>query len=129
VPGWSIADRHADDRGADAALPIVDDVDEVYPVEEGPAISLSELGPLWVPAGWAEDGGLFVRQLYDIPARVYRLDLGTRRREPLVTIAPPESSGVHWMSRLKVTPDKRIVGFTYSVESNTVLALDWHERN
>jgi serine/threonine protein kinase/dipeptidyl aminopeptidase/acylaminoacyl peptidase len=101
----------------------------VYPVEGGPAISLSELGPLWVPAGWAEDGGLFVRQLYDIPARVYRLDLGTRRREPLVTIAPPESSGVHWMSRLKVTPDKRMVGFTYSVESNTVLALDWHERN
>ena len=99
----------------------------LYPVDGGAPRALDALGPWWVPAGWSTDGGLFVRRLYEIPGRVYRLDLGTGRQELVTTVAPPESSGVIWMSRLKVTPDHRMAGFTYSVESNTVVAVDWRD--
>jgi len=42
-------------------------------------------------------------------------------------VSPPESTGVTWMPRLKVSPDERIIGFTYTVQMSTVLVLDWHD--
>ena len=101
----------------------------LYPVDEGgKPVAFPELGaPPWVPAGWAEDGTLFVRQLYEMPARVFRLDTRTGDRRLFATVSPPESTGVTWMPRLKVSPDERIIGFTYTVQMSTVLVLDWHD--
>jgi len=98
----------------------------LYPVDGGPAVALPELGAYWVPAGWAEDGTLFIRRLYDVPSQVFRLGLRTRERQLFTTVVPPESTGVTWIPRLKVAPDGRTIGFTYGVYTSTVLALDWH---
>jgi serine/threonine protein kinase/Tol biopolymer transport system component len=103
-----------------------DGVLTLYPVDGGPAVALSELGAPWAPAGWAENGTLFIRRLGQLPAQVFRLDLRTRERQLFATVATPESIGVSTINRLKVTPDGRTIGFSYFVATGTVVTLDWH---
>jgi Tol biopolymer transport system component len=97
----------------------------VVPVSGGPPLLLSEPGEPWVPAGWDGNGALFARRLYDIPARVFRVDLATGARQPIATAGPLDKSGVNWIIRLKVAAASRTIGFSYPVNQSKVLLLSW----
>ncbi len=97
----------------------------VVPVSGGPPLPLSEPGEPWVPAGWDGNGALFARRLYDVPARVFRVDLTTGARQSFATAAPPDTSGVNWIIRLKVAAASRTIGFSYPVNQSKVLLLSW----
>ena len=97
----------------------------VVPVSGGTSVPLSEPGEPWVPAGWDGNGALFARRLYDVPARVFRVDLTTGARQPIATATPLETSGVSWIVRLKVAAASRTIGFSYPVNQSKVLLLSW----
>ena len=97
----------------------------VYPVAGGPPVLLSEPGDPWVPAGWDGNGALFARNLYDVPARVFSVDLATGARRLFATVAPPDRSGVTWILRLKVATATKTIGFSYPIFHSKVLLLSW----
>ena len=100
----------------------------LFPVGGGAAARLTEPGEPWAPAGWDTRGHLFVRRLYEVPARVYTLDPASGARQPFATITPPDASGFDWMFRLKVAANGSAIGFTYAYGQGTVLMLSWGDR-
>jgi hypothetical protein len=66
------------------------------------------LEPGDVPLRWSVDGGsLFVFRFDELPARIRRVELATRTREVVATIAPPDPAGVESIVAAQVTPDGR----------------------
>jgi len=72
-------------------------------------------------AEWSADGRfLYVWRGGEIPVRVDRLELATGRRESWKSVAPPDSTGVSWVSNLVIAPD----GQSYAYYYQRVLADD-----
>ena len=66
------------------------------------------LEPGDVPMRWSVDGGsLFVFRFDELPARIRKVELATRTREVVATIAPPDPAGVESIVAAQVTPDGR----------------------
>jgi hypothetical protein len=63
---------------------------------------------------WTSDGrSLYVRRWDEIPARVFRLDLGTGRRELWKQIMPADHTGVVKISGILPSPDGRAYAYSY----------------
>ena len=64
--------------------------------------------------GWTADGrNAFVFRRGEIPARVFRVDIPTGRRQLWSTLTPPEPAGVGGISSVLATPDGRTVIYSY----------------
>ena len=64
--------------------------------------------------GWTEDDqAVFVYAHGQLPARVFRLDLATGRREPWRDVLPSDPSGVVTIVPLLFTPDGRSYVYSY----------------
>jgi serine/threonine protein kinase len=90
----------------------LDGVVTLFPVQGGPPIPLSELGKDVVPAGWTPDGQLWVR-FRDVPSRLLRYDIASRRQVEERTISPSDPTGVSRIPTIRITPDGRTVAFDY----------------
>ena len=80
----------------------------LYPVDGGEPRPIRGISANDVVVAWAADGhSLFVAEsrIARLPARVFRLDLATGRRELWREIAPADRSGVAGINRLLITPD------------------------
>ncbi len=86
----------------------------LYPVDGGEPRPISGIAEGEVPVQWTPDGGaLYVRRWDEMPARVFRLDLGTGRRELWKQIMPADHTGVVKISTILPTPDGRAYGYSY----------------
>ncbi len=66
------------------------------------------------PIRWSGDGrSLYVRGAEDFPARVYRVDALTGHKSLWKEFAPPDSSGLFRITRVRVTPDGKSYVFGY----------------
>jgi eukaryotic-like serine/threonine-protein kinase len=87
----------------------------LYPVAGGEPRAIPGLQPRETPLRWSGDGrSLFVR-LADpnpLPLRVVKLDLQTGRREPWLTLTPPDPAGVSGIPYIDLSADGR--GYVYS---------------
>jgi len=86
----------------------------IYPVDGGAPRPLagSEAGES--PILWSADGGsLFVYRTSDTPARVFKVDIPTGRRELWKTIAPADRSGLVAIDNIVMTPDTRSYAYSY----------------
>ena len=86
----------------------------IYPVDGGAPRPLagSEAGES--PILWSADGGLlFVYRTSDTPARVFKIDIATGRRELWKTIAPADRSGLVAIDNIVMTPDTRSYAYSY----------------
>jgi len=86
----------------------------IYPVDAGAPRPLagSEAGES--PILWSADGGLlFVYRTSDTPARVFKVDAATGRRELWKTIAPADRSGLVAIDNIVMTPDTRSYAYSY----------------
>jgi eukaryotic-like serine/threonine-protein kinase len=84
----------------------------LFPVEGGAPVPLPELGKDVVPVGWTLDGQLWVR-FRDVPSRMLRYDVRTRRPLEERTVAPSDPTGVSRIPSLRITPDGKTVAFDY----------------
>jgi hypothetical protein len=64
---------------------------------------------------WSADGrALFLwRRDAGAPARVFRLDLSTGRKEPWLELRPPDPAGIYSFTSLVVTPEGKSYAYTY----------------
>ncbi len=86
----------------------------LYPVDGGEPRPISGIADGDVPIQWTADGrSLYVRRWDEIPARVFRLDLTTGRRELWKQIMPADRTGVVQIRGILPTPDGRAYAYSY----------------
>jgi Tol biopolymer transport system component len=65
-------------------------------------------------AGWSRDGReIFVYSRNGLPAKVYRVNWKTGRRELMREIAPPDRAGIHSVIGMNITPDGGTYAYSY----------------
>ena len=114
VTGRRILHLSADERWA--ATLDGDNRMALVALRDGSVTRLPEAGADAVPRGWSSEGHLWVtRGGEQTPARaqLLRFDVDHRRVLEERTIAPAESSGSIYIRDLVVSPDGRLVAFTY----------------
>ncbi|HSS45336.1 MAG TPA: hypothetical protein VLO07_08350, partial [Thermoanaerobaculia bacterium] len=85
-----------------------------YPVEGGSPIPIEGLAEGEVPVQWSADGqALYVYRIGDVPARVFRLDLSTGRRELWKELTPPDPAGISGIQYLQIAPDGKAYAYDY----------------
>ncbi|MGO9064285.1 MAG: protein kinase domain-containing protein [Myxococcaceae bacterium] len=90
----------------------LEDVVTLFPLDGGPPVPLPELGKDAVPAGWTMTGQLWVRSL-DVPSRMRRYEVRSRRILEERTLTPSDPTGVWRIPQVHMTPDGRAVAFDY----------------
>jgi len=86
----------------------------LYPVDGGESRPISGIAEGDVPIQWTADGrSLYVRRWDELPARVFRLDLETGRRELWKQIMPADHTGVVQIRGGLPTPDGRAYAYSY----------------
>jgi serine/threonine protein kinase/Tol biopolymer transport system component len=87
----------------------------IYPVAGGEPRPLPGFEPGDVAIHWAGDGqSVFVRKLFEVPAKVWRLDLATGRRVLWKELGPADLAGVRGITAIVISPDTRWYAYTYS---------------
>jgi eukaryotic-like serine/threonine-protein kinase len=84
----------------------------IYPIDGGQPKLIPGLDPYEGPIGWCDDGrSLFIYRLGELPARIYRLNIATGKKQFVRQLMPPDLSGVTDISAIFITPDGR--GYVY----------------
>ena len=87
----------------------------LYPIGGGEPAPVPGLAGLDTPLGWAEDGkSLYVYVRGEYPARVFRLDPATGRRELWKELTPPDPAGINTISPPRITPDGKAYVYSYN---------------
>jgi Tol biopolymer transport system component len=87
----------------------------LYPLEGGEPAPLAGLADLDVPLGWTADGrSLYVYKRGEYPARVFRLDPATGKREFWKELTPPDPAGINTISPPRITPDGKAYVYSYN---------------
>ncbi|HEY3203822.1 MAG TPA: protein kinase [Thermoanaerobaculia bacterium] len=85
-----------------------------YPLEGGSPLLIEGLAEGEVPVQWSADGrSLYVYRIGDVPARIFRLDLSTGRRELWKELTPPDPAGTNTIQNVQITPDGRAYAYFY----------------
>jgi hypothetical protein len=85
----------------------------IYPVDGGqerpiPGIEVGEL-----PIQWSTNTSLFVSRPGDLPAKVFRIDLTTGRRELVKQVTPLDPAGVFSIDPILMTRDGKAYVYSY----------------
>ena len=84
----------------------------IYPIDGGESKLIPGLEPYEGPIGWCDDGqSLFVYHLGELPAKIFRLNIGSGKKQFVRQLMPPDLSGVTDISAIFITPDGR--GYVY----------------
>ena len=86
----------------------------LYPLEGGEPTGLAGLTAEHVPIRFAPDGRtLFFMTRGEIPARLYRYDVASGRKELWRELAPADRAGLNTIARAVVTPDGQTYAYSY----------------
>jgi len=91
-----------------------DEVLTIYSVDGGNPIPLPELGRGASPIRWAKDGTLWVTRSAEVPGRIFRYDLESRKVLEERTLSPHENVGMTDLRRVCLSGDGRSVAFGYT---------------
>jgi eukaryotic-like serine/threonine-protein kinase len=86
----------------------------LYPLEGGeptplPGLSVDDVAIRFTPDGRT----LFFQRRGEIPARVYRYDLASGRKEPWRELMPSDAAGLNTIARVVITPDAGSYAYSY----------------
>ena len=86
----------------------------VTPLEGGPSVPVRGIEPNDRPLRWTADGrSLFVGSVRDLPARVFRVDLATGRRELWKEFTPGDPTGITGIGADSISADGNTILFGY----------------
>ncbi len=111
---FTLATRPVSPDGRHAVLQDAEGRHVLVATEGGKAGPLAGLEPAEQPLRWAGDGrALYAYRPGEIPARVFRLEVASGRREPWLTLVPSDRSGVLAVNPVLLTPDGRTYVYGY----------------
>ncbi|MEO6326831.1 MAG: hypothetical protein ABIT01_14465, partial [Thermoanaerobaculia bacterium] len=86
----------------------------VCPVDGGPAAPLPGIEPGEIPMQWTADGRfLYACRGGSLPAKIFKIELETGRRELVREIVLSDAAGVASLERVQITPDGSFVAYAY----------------
>jgi Tol biopolymer transport system component len=86
----------------------------LYPLAGGEPSAIPGLTAEDTPTAWSADGRfLYVYRRRELPAKVYRLDVATGRKEFWRELMPFDAAGVRSISPPLVTPDGKSYAYAY----------------
>jgi len=86
----------------------------IYPVDGGASRPLPGAEALERAIVWSADGGsVYVYRSMESPAKVFKIDVATGKRELWKTIAPVDRAGLIAIDNIVMTPDARASAFSF----------------
>ncbi len=86
----------------------------IYPVDGGASRPLPGAEVQERPIVWSADGGsIYVYRSHESPARVFKIDIATGKRELWKTIAPVDRAGLIAIDNIVMTPDARAYAYSF----------------
>jgi serine/threonine protein kinase len=86
----------------------------VYPAEGGAPKPLANLEPREFPIQWSADGRfLYTHQVGELPAKIWRYEIATGRKELIKELSPADPAGVTSIANILITPDARSYVYRY----------------
>jgi hypothetical protein len=77
------------------------------------------------PIQWGTDGhSAFVWHLAEAPARIYRLDFGTGKRQLLRELPVPDPAGLELTGDVSITPEAKSYAFSYGRTLSELYVVD-----
>ena len=87
----------------------------IYPVDGGSERPLAGAETGESPVLWSADGGsLYVYRWTETPARIFKIDIVSGKRELWKTIAPADLAGLTTIVHIVMTPDARSYAYSYN---------------
>jgi Tol biopolymer transport system component len=87
---------------------------QIVALDGGPARPLPGVEPDDVLAQWSADGKfLYAARPEDVPAKVYRIEIETGRRELWRELLPADPAGVNRFEWIAISPDGRSYAYSY----------------
>jgi eukaryotic-like serine/threonine-protein kinase len=87
----------------------------LYPLQGGEPTALAGLTGLDIPIRWSADGrSLYVYRRGELPAKVYRYDVASGKKELWKELVPADSTGVVDIVVVCPTPDGRSYAYSYA---------------
>lgn len=94
-------------------LEIQPDKARLYPITGGAPQEIGGISFADRAAGFSQDGSeVFVFVRGELPAKVYRVNWKTGRREPMREITPSDRAGIDGLDSLNLTPDGRAYAYS-----------------
>jgi len=85
------------------------------PADGGAPLPLAGLADGEFPIQWSPDGRfLYTHRGGELPARIWRLEIATGRKELVKELAPSDPAGVTSIESIHVTPDGRSFAYSYT---------------
>jgi eukaryotic-like serine/threonine-protein kinase len=89
-------------------------VDELVSIDDGAETPIVGKEPRDIPIQWTADGrGIYVFKREGLPARIFRLDPWTGKKELVKEFMPADPGGITGMSSVTMSPDAKVFAFNY----------------
>jgi hypothetical protein len=86
----------------------------VWPVAGGPPVEVKGSEDGERPVAWTADGrSLWVFRRNEVPGRVFRIEIATGRRQPVMMLMPTDDSGVYSIMEFQTTPSGNAYAYGY----------------
>jgi Tol biopolymer transport system component len=86
----------------------------IYPVDGGASRPLEGAFEFERPVAWSAKGeAIYVFSRGELPAKVWRIELGTGARTLFREISPLDATGVEGIANARMTPDGRALAYSY----------------
>jgi hypothetical protein len=85
----------------------------LYPIDGGDPKLIPGFEPGEQPITFSSDGGLYVYQPGELPAKVHHLDITTGKRTAWKQLMPSDPAGVVTIGPILLTPDAKTVVYGY----------------
>jgi len=86
----------------------------IYPADGGASRPLEGALDFERPVGWAEKGkAVYVFNRGELPAKIWRIELGTGARSLFREISPADATGVEGIATARMTPDGKTLAYSY----------------
>jgi dipeptidyl aminopeptidase/acylaminoacyl peptidase len=97
----------------------------LHPLDGSEPQPIAGLDPGDVPIVWSDDArSLYVFRKGELPGRVHRLDLATKRKELVAELLPSDRAGVRGITTVQSTPDGRLFVYSYSQTLSGLFLVD-----
>ncbi|MFI5370246.1 MAG: protein kinase [Candidatus Eisenbacteria bacterium] len=104
-------------RDGQAAVALtVDQEYRIYPVSGGDSEPVPSLGRDDRIVQWFSDEAVLVYKMNELPARIYRVDLGTGERTVWRELAPPDPTGIYRVGRVRTSADGTAYAYVYYMQ-------------